>query len=113
MYGGGGEKNLLDNLIHIRTEKTANASTITSGRTFTDFHAAQTSRSIVSPSHNNITTDPTLQLPTMTPGPIFEISPSANWDALFDLPPESWDLFGLDNDNPLIYDDPSMPFPSL
>lgn len=48
-----------------------------------------------------------------TPAPPLEIRPDDNWDALFDLPAESWDLFNLDNDHAMIFDEPSMSLPAL
>ncbi|KPI45236.1 uncharacterized protein AB675_2818 [Cyphellophora attinorum] len=49
----------------------------------------------------------------LTPGPPFEIRPEDDWGALFDLPAESWDLFNLDNDHAIGFDDYPMPLPTL
>lgn len=54
--------------------------------------------------------NPNISDPTLVPDAPFEIRPHDNWDALFDLPPESWDLFNLDNEGMLNFDDPNMAF---
>lgn len=59
----------------------------------------------------NVTSDSKPPMMATMPEPGLEPGLDENWDALFDLPVEGWDLFNLDNGD-LPFNDSLMQFPT-